>query len=183
MKLNLGSGLNRLEGYTNVDKYGDPDVRFDLETFPWPWEESSVEEVVLNHVLEHLGESTEVYFGIIKELYRICRPGALIKIAVPHPRHDHFLDDPTHVRAITPDGLGLFSKANNQRWKEQNAANSPLGFYLDVDFEIVKCTFTLEEPWLSKFNAGEISKEEMNRAMKQYNNVIRQTALELKVIK
>jgi hypothetical protein len=37
LRLNLGGGNNRLPGYLNVDKFGDPDLRFDLETFLYPW--------------------------------------------------------------------------------------------------------------------------------------------------
>jgi hypothetical protein len=35
IKLNLGCGKNPMPGYVNVDKFGTPDVRHDLETFPW----------------------------------------------------------------------------------------------------------------------------------------------------
>src|SRR5437764_15115257 len=87
LKLNLGSGNNPIEGYVNVDKFGEPDVRVDLEAFPWPWPDNSVQEVVLNHVMEHLGSTTDIYFSIIRELYRICAANAIIHIAVPHPRH------------------------------------------------------------------------------------------------
>ena len=79
LKLNLGCGENKLQGYINVDKFGEPDIKYDLESFPWPWEANSVSEILLIHVLEHLGKDTEVYFGIFKEMYRICKHGARLK--------------------------------------------------------------------------------------------------------
>jgi hypothetical protein len=94
LKLNLGCGKNPKPGYVNVDKYDNPDVLHDLETFPWPWKDNSVNEIRLIHVLEHLGERKEVFLNIIKELYRICVASATIHIVVPHPRHDDFINDP-----------------------------------------------------------------------------------------
>lgn len=76
LKLNLGCGEHHREGYINVDKYSSPDILHDLETFPWPWKESSVKEILLYHVLEHLGQNTDIFLGIIKELYRISAPEA-----------------------------------------------------------------------------------------------------------
>ena len=72
-----------------------------------------------------------------KELYRICKDGTLITIFVPHFRHDFFFNDPTHVRVITPDSLLLFSKSFNKYCAKNKLSNSPLGLYLDIDFEIV----------------------------------------------
>ena len=63
----------------------------------------------------------------------MCRGGAVIRIAVPHPRHNFFLDDPTHVRAITPHTMQLFSKRNCEEWKRVGASNSPLALYAGVD--------------------------------------------------
>ena len=143
INLNLGCGKDLKNGYINADKYGEPDLQVDLEVFPWPWEDSSVTEIILKHVLEHLGQDTQTYLNIIKEIYRVCRDQATVHIIVPHPRHDDFINDPTHVRAITPESIGLFSKKNNNRWMDSGAANSPLGIYLNVDLEVNTLRSTL----------------------------------------
>lgn len=183
LKLNLGSGQNKRPGYVNVDKYGEPDLLCDLEAFPWPWNDNSVDEIVLNHVLEHLGETKEVYLGIIKELYRVCKPGATIHISVPHPRHDDFINDPTHVRIVTPESLKLFSKKLNREWARLNAANSPLGLYLDVDFDLVRTNFMLDEPWFSQLKAEKLKEADLWEISRKYNNVIKQMTMELRVVK
>jgi predicted SAM-dependent methyltransferase len=183
LKLNLGSGKNPKPGYINVDKFGEPDVLHDLEKFPWPWETNSVGEVVLNHVLEHLGETTAVYFGIIKELYRVCAPGARISITVPHPRHNDFLNDPTHVRIVTPEGLQLFSKASNAEWAARGFANSPLGLYLDVDFQVENVNYALDEAWFTQLTKNQITQSEISQAMSRYNNVVKSIHITVRVIK
>lgn len=183
LKLNLGCGSKRLPGFINVDKFGDPELRWDLEIFPWPWESNSVSEVHLTHVLEHLGATTDSYLGIIKELYRICQPNALLQIVVPHPRHDDFINDPTHVRAITPANLALFSKHWNRIWIENDASNTPLGVYLDVDLEITNVVNALDEPWASKHQNRLISDAELMQASMQFNNVIKEMKIEVRVKK
>ncbi len=183
LKLNLGCGQKLLSGYVNVDKFGQPDLVWDLEVLPWPWEDNSVDEIILHHVLEHLGETTKSFLEIMKELYRVCKPNAKVYITVPHPRHDDFLNDPTHVRAITPDMLALFSQKNNREWAEVRASNSPLGLYLNVDFEVKHTSYAMEEPWFSQHNEGEFSNEELGQAIKQFNNVRKQMKIELMVVK
>jgi hypothetical protein len=136
LKLNLGSGQDRRPGYVNVDKFGAPDLKCDLAQFPWPWPDNSVDEVVLKHVLDHLSPSLEILFGVVKELYRVCKHGAIIFIAVTHPSHESFISDPTHVRAFTADSFSFYSKAKCREWKHTDCGNTPLAFYLDVDFRV-----------------------------------------------
>ena len=45
-----------------------------------------------------MGADPKVFLKIMQELHRIGRPGCRVVIHVPHPRHDNFLGDPTHVR-------------------------------------------------------------------------------------
>jgi SAM-dependent methyltransferase len=173
MKLNLGCGVNKMPGFVNVDKFpqGEPDMLVDLEQFPWPFETSSADGVVLNHVLEHLGQSPDVFLGIMKELYRVCRHGARIEINVPHPRHDHFIIDPTHVRAILPETFTLFSKKNCRAWKERGVANSPLALYIDVDFELESSTVVVDQHYIDQVNAGQLSEQRLREMMVECNNV------------
>ena len=185
LRLNLGCGNKKLAGWVNVDKVAacEPDQVCDLEQFPWPWPDSSVEAVQLHHVLEHLGSATDTYLGIIKELYRVCRGGAQISIAVPHPRHDDFLFDPTHVRPITLGGLEMFSQASNRRWIAQGGANTPLGIYFGVDFTMVDAKQAYGEPWRSMAKNGEISPQDLRIAAARYNNVVKSIHVVLEVVK
>lgn len=185
MRLNLGCGQHKLPGYLNVDKAEAcaPDRVVDLEAVPWPFPDDVAEEVVLRHVLEHLGAATDTYLAIIRELYRICRPGAKVTITVPHPRHDDFLNDPTHVRPVTPQGLELFSQARNREWAAKGNANTPLGLYLGVDFEIVSATMVPDEPWRSDLTRGRLDNAGLAQAMRRFNNVIKETEIVLRVVK
>lgn len=187
MRLNLGCGNKHLDDWINADKVATAavDQVVDLEQFPWPWPDDSVEEVLLFHVLEHLGAETAVYLGIIKELYRVCRDGAKIMIAVPHPRHDSFLSDPTHVRPITPEGLLLFSQTANREWIAGNFANTPLGVYLGVDFVIETVNWKFEQAWKDRAERNEISLVELQHAMRtyNYNNVVKAIEMVIRPVK
>jgi hypothetical protein len=185
VKLNLGCGLNKMAGFVNVDKFETchPDLLMDLEETPWEIGTDEVDEVLFNHSLEHLGQQTDTFLRIIKELYRVCKPGATVQINVPHPRHDNFLGDPTHVRAVTPEMLALFSKRANLYWQETGAANSPLALYLGVDFEVTRIERTLEEKYLTMLQNAQITPEDLEEMIKELNNVVSELRITLEVIK
>lgn len=82
MRLNLGCGDKRREGYVNVDVCGTPDVVCDLSVFPWPWEDGAVEEVYSEHFLEHVAD----YERTILEIHRVLQPRGTIHFKVPHHR-------------------------------------------------------------------------------------------------
>lgn len=185
MKLNLGCGHHKLEGFVNVDSapHCEPDRLVDLERLPWPFADDSADEAMLRHVLEHLGQDPAVYLGVMRELYRVCRDGATVTIVVPHPRHDSFLNDPTHVRPVTPAGLEMFSKARNREWIAAGLANTPLALQLDVDFELAKVTMHPDEPWAGQLRERRITNADLHQAMRLYNNVIREIEIVLRVRK
>lgn len=181
----MGCGHNKVPGYINVDASPEcePDVLCNLEELPWAWPDNSVDNVRFNHSLEHLGQDTNIFLGIFKELYRICKNGSIIEINVPHPRHDNFINDPTHVRAITPQLLNLFDKRLNDEWKRTGAANSPLAHYLGVDFSVIESTVFLDEPYRELYASGKISEAEIGAMIREKNNVASEYRIKLVTIK
>ncbi len=185
LKLNLGCGNRKIEGFLNVDSQPgcQPDMVLDLEATPWPWADDSVDEVQLIHVLEHLGQAPAVYLGIMRELWRVCCDGAHVHIMVPHPRCDEYLNDPTHVRPVTEAGLEMFSQRLNAEWDAIGAANTPLGKYLGIDFEVDSSTLDLKPRWREKLQRGEVTEQELRLAGDQQFNVFAQLTVELRAIK
>ena len=185
MKLNLGCGFSKPDGFVHVDMFEEchPDVVHDLETFPYPFEENSVDEILFNHSLEHIGQQSSVFLKIMQEIYRICGDGALIKINVPHPRHDNFISDPTHVRAITPMTLYLFDLELNNYWQKIKAANSPFAIYLGVNFKLLTTNISVEQTYIDQLNNNPITDEELKVLISERNNVATEYNFTLKVIK
>lgn len=154
-KLNLGCGANRLEGWCNVDRHAgcQPDVVHDLERTPWPFEDDWAEEILLQHVLEHLGSTPQGFLEVMRELWRVSRPGARILIRVPHPLHPDFRTDPTHVRRVTPEMLALFDRTQCEFWQANGFANTPLALICGVDFVVESSQYLADQATLTKLAA------------------------------
>lgn len=110
-RLNLGCGRNVLADWTNVDWMALPgvDVVADLNDCAatrLPFDNNSVEEFLLSHVIEHVPRA----LPLMQELHRIAKPGAKAWIRVPHGASDDAWEDPTHVRAYFSGSFGYFSQ-------------------------------------------------------------------------
>jgi len=81
-KLNLGCGRFKKKGFLNMDIDPDtnPDLMWDLDKTPYPFDEESFLLIEADHVLEHLNNP----FKIMKELNRILKLGGKLIIKVPH---------------------------------------------------------------------------------------------------
>jgi hypothetical protein len=185
LKLNLGCGGKIYDGWVNVDKYDHYpiDILHDLETFPYPFDDDSCNEILLSHVLEHLGRDTEVFNNIVKELFRVCCHDALIHIIVPHPRHDNFLSDPTHVRPINEHVIALYDKKRNLEWEAIGAANTPLGLLLDVDLRIEEATLNVENKYRKLLADNEITEDQLIEMIAERNNICSEIKLVVRVNK
>ena len=137
LRLNLGCGNNKLEGFINIDqsdKHCKPDLVFNLENTPYPFKTSSVKYIKMTSVLEHLPSSPDNFFRIIQEIYRIGADKAIVDIWCPHPYHRYQIIDFTHQRPITAEGLQLLDKQHCKELIKNGDGASPLALMYDVDF-------------------------------------------------
>ena len=83
-KLNLGCGSDYKEGYINVD-YKEhkgkrkPDMIWDLNKFPYPFKDNSVDKVYFSHTIEHLEEHKKP----MEEVHRILKKGGKLVLIYP----------------------------------------------------------------------------------------------------
>eukprot|EP00939_MAST-03C_sp_MAST-3C-sp1_P001730 g1730.t1 len=181
-----------MTGFVGVDKSKrvNPDILWDMEDFPWPFETNSVSEISMAHVLEHVGQDPDVFLRIIQELYRVSQDRTKIHIVVPHHRHSDFTKDPTHVRPITFDLLQMFSKDSNLLWKRERKANTPFALLYDVDFTASNHEIIMDRNVVGMaIDRGIMSYQEANNVTfvhelsRIYGDLVKQLAVDLTVHK
>lgn len=122
MKLDIGCGKNKREGFIGIDQFKMDGVdavcdlrekhwEFDKNPFGdaamqrhpedenyaisgWMLQDGTVDEVHCSHFLEHLTANERIRF--YNELYRVLKPGAQATIIVPHWNSNRAYGDPTH---------------------------------------------------------------------------------------
>lgn len=184
-RINLGCGHTKYEGYHNVDKSDivSPDEKVDLDTLPWPWKDSEYSHIVAKDIIEHLGESSEDFIDIVKEMYRISDNGALWEISTPHWRCDTALDDPTHKRVITLGMLHMFNRRLILDKLRKGGSESLIAFDDDIDIEVVDVQFDYTAPYAERIRTHQIDDQELNFALNHFNNVALSTKMLIQVHK
>ena len=135
MKLDIGCGPNKKEGFTGMDQYAltGVDIVHDVRVTPWPIEADSVEEAHSSHFLEHLTGDERVKF--FNELHRVMKKGAKALIITPHWASNRAYGDPTHRWPPVSEMAFMYL---SEEWRKSQAIHTdksinPDGY--DCDFE------------------------------------------------
>jgi len=114
IKLNLGCGHVKMEGFINLDRADvGQEILWDLEEgIPLP--DDSVVEVYAKQTLEHIRD----IILVMNEIWRVCKNGAMVYITVPHSETLQAWQDPTHVRAFNEHSWAYFAKDGQAHLKE-----------------------------------------------------------------
>lgn len=102
--LNLGCGNDPMGGAVNHDLgLYQPwvDVPWDLNVFPWPWDDNSFQTIVALDLLEHL----DSFIRFFDECWRIIKPSGRIAIRTPRWDSPNAVIDPTHKRCYHPESF------------------------------------------------------------------------------
>lgn len=130
LKLDLACGTKVEDGWTGVDKWakGDRITTLDLITFPWPWDDNSVDELRCSHFIEHIPMSEtmdgrDLLCAFFDEAYRVAKPGANFRVIWPALQSVRAFMDPTHRRFIPAEFTLYLSK----EWRSANGLEHYLG--------------------------------------------------------
>lgn len=166
MKLNIGCGKQYREGWVNVDI--NPSLRLDVchdVDEPWPWPDSSVDEIYCYHVLEHCKK----YLFVVDEMWRVCKPNAILRIGVPYVSSSLY-------NAVNPYHINHFNE-HSFRFFDSNDLKGSANENTKAEFRTESVSYTYFEGWADK---PEIEKE---YARRHYWNVVRKIDFVLRAIK
>jgi SAM-dependent methyltransferase len=130
--LDVGCGASKVPGAVGLDISPDTaaDIVHDLDAFPYPIEDSSFDQILLQDVIEHVAEPIAVF----EELHRIARPGARIRLRTPHFSSVLAYGDPTHRHHFSTIAI-------------RSLAEPRFAHYTDVRFSVVHVTLDLWLPY------------------------------------
>ena len=113
-KIVLGCGkFGKKQGWLNVDidPKVNPDQIVDLEK-PWPWPDNSFDAAEAHMIIEHI----QNIIPFMNELWRVCKPKALVHVVVPDQSSPLAVADPTHKRVFNTESFKYFCSNGEHYW-------------------------------------------------------------------
>lgn len=166
IKLNLGSGNKRIPGFINLDIFPleNVDIVCNIKN-GIPLEDNSVNEILADDFIEHIEDTV----GLFKEIYRICKPNAIIKIKVPYFKSTGAFRDPTHKSFFSEKTFRYF---NTEEIKKYNLPT----YCPEINFDILKINY------IYSFRGARFIPF-ISFLKRHFWNIVRKMYIELKVIK
>ena len=110
VKLNLGSGDSRYEGFLNVDisREFQPDIICDLG-YGLPFLDNTIDEIRADNIIEHLSDT----IFIMNDIWRVLKHDATVNIHVPHEASSMACADPTHKKIFNEESFYFCSNGEH----------------------------------------------------------------------
>ena len=126
--IDLGCGQRKKPGAIGLDIARIPGVDIIADVMkPLPLRDKSVDEVVASHLIEHVDNVMD-FMG---EIWRVCKPGALVYMRFPHGTSKYVTwKDPTHKRGVF---LAMF-----EYFDPNTFAGQAFGYYHPAKFQITE---------------------------------------------
>jgi SAM-dependent methyltransferase len=132
--LDVGCGINKREGSIGIDRNAASraDVLCDLDRFPYPFRDSSFDELQAVHVIEHVSDVIRT----MEEFHRLLRHGGEALIVTPHYTDFSSFCDPTHRWHLNSFSLRYFGQDHGG-----------YGYYSTAKFEEISVRVKLLALW------------------------------------
>lgn len=130
-KLNVGCGVDIRQGWINLDSanVSGVDIVHDIQKLPLPFRDGEFEHILAQDVLEHVE-----YIPVLKDLWRILKPGGTLSIRVPHFTSKNNYIDPTHKKLFSVNTWDFFAEQTLTRTKHIEKEKK---YYFDFAFQKV----------------------------------------------
>jgi SAM-dependent methyltransferase len=130
--LDIGCGAAKVPGAIGLDISPDTaaDIVHDLDVFPYPIDDASFDQILLQDVIEHVREPLRVF----EELHRIARVGARIQLRTPHFSSVLAYGDPTHRHYFSTIAI-------------RSLAEPRFAHYTDARFRVIHITLDMWLPF------------------------------------
>jgi SAM-dependent methyltransferase len=130
--LDVGCGSSKYPGAVGLDISADTDadVVHNLDERPFPFDDDSFDQILMQDVIEHVAEPVK----LMEELHRISRPGARIQLRTPHFSSVLAYGDPTHKHYFSRIAI-------------ESLAQPRFAHYTAVRFRVVHITLDLWFPF------------------------------------
>lgn len=123
----------------DIDPTTKPDVVWDLNEFPYPFDNDSFDEIHAYEVLEHCGSQGDwrFFFKQFEELWHLLKPKGKLIFTVPAPHSVWVWGDPGHSRMIHPEQMLFLSQAQYEAQVGKTAMTDYRHVYT-ADFRVLE---------------------------------------------